>query len=137
MSISSVNPRHIRYQELKNNIHHFTFNKPTREAVDEFITIQNEISQQTGYFNRVLTLMDITESGLPSLKHIITQIRATVKRNRYYGTSRMSRTAVVYSDPGLGSLLNSGIQMLEQINPGNPVQAFMDYDQAVVWLLES
>lgn len=136
MSVSGVTPRHVKYQHLDSDIHLFTFRKPTREAVDEYIALHNEISQQTGYFDKVLVIMDITASGLPSLKHIINQIRTQAKHDRYYGTGRMSRTAIIYSDRGLSSLLNTGIYMMEQINPGNPVAAFMNYESAVNWLLE-
>lgn len=137
MSPSGVNPRYLTYTKLNNGIHLYTFQQPTREAVDEFVELLEMATQQTGYTDNVLTLLDVRESGLPSLKYLISSIQKMVKRHRYYGTSRMSRSAILYNDIGMVTLMYTGIQMLEQVNPGNPVQSFMHIEDAVCWLLDS
>lgn len=137
MSASGVTPRHLEYKLLSNGIHIFVLNKPTREAVDEFMDLLDGVTQQTAYTDTVLTLLDVRESGLPSLKYLINAIQKMVKRNRYYGTSRMSRTAILYDDIGMVTLIHTGMQMMEQVDPGNPTHSFMHLEDAVCWLLDS
>lgn len=125
------------YAFIAERIHCYTFLQPTRQAVDDFIAIMTDIAEthQVGPYDDIITLIDLSQSGLPPVNYLLTRIGAF---QRKYPARGSGRVALINQHSGLSSLISSLAAVLArharvQIRLFTPAER----DEAIAWLLET
>lgn len=119
-----------RYTLLDDSIHAFTFVDASREAVDEYYDHMALIVAYADPTERLRMLIDIRESGVPPIGHLVAQTR------RFNATHRVrlkTATAVIYANSGMLSLMDSAAHLLTRPEY-NKIAFFQSYEDAVDWL---
>lgn len=120
------------YRRLDNGIHEFVFAESSRASFDVFIDQLDDITQATPPHEKLYTLLDWRQSGMPPLRYAFQRSQTFVKRYPHHSGGR---TAFLYRSGTLISLVQSFVDVLH-----SKAQArFFVGDQreaAIAWLLE-
>lgn len=118
-----------------NGIHDFVFHKPTRQSVDFLMDNMGDILLNTPIDDPLLTIVDLTESGLPPLRYAMT--RSKEVNNGYFREHMEQKQHVAYlAMISTNSLIQTFKIFVEQMARGNTkIKICGDRESAVAWLL--
>lgn len=118
------------HSTLDGNIQHYRFTEPSRRAIDEFIAHLERVIPTLPLDQPHLALIDIRESGMPSLAYLSTQMRKYVNQLEY---RLKSRVVIVYGSGTVYTMVNTAIQMFTRRDYDEIRFVQGDLDEAIAW----
>jgi len=115
---------------LPNSIYVFTFLKPSRCAVDEWLAHLDMIFASTPPDKKVRYIMDYRGSGIPPITYGAQRSRQWLRENAHHN---LVRVAFLYQSGALISMLDSMIRYLNASRV--TLRFFQQEDDAINWLL--
>jgi hypothetical protein len=120
--------RTVEHTTHHGRIHQFTFFQASRETVDEWMTMMRLLYERKPSTERLLLLIDMSESGILPLTTIHIQLHQLFETQQ---ERPKGRVALVLREMTMPSVANS---MLQIFNKHNETQSFLDYDKAWDWI---
>jgi len=134
MDAQQVTDKPCIYHLLDGDIHQFTLQESTRDAVDGFISVMQSLSLELPADDTMLILFDVRASGVPPLRYFSAKVLNMMKTLQQANQVHPARTAILYRDQAMLSLLRTGMDLMSLTNWSNFMRAFDDRDAALNWL---
>ena len=117
-------------------IHELLFHASSHRAVDEFMDHIGEIFDTSSLDAPVQMLIDLSKSGLPSLRYAMTKTRQ--RTSTYFDNHADDRQHIVYiALVSSNSIIQTFKFFMEQLARGNTrIKICKDADTALAWLTD-
>ncbi len=122
------------YHQHESGIYEFIFHEASRIAINEYFNLIDRIVLEAPADTVLLLLIDISHSGIPPMAYFIEKMRFSIRK---YPHRLASRTAIIYKDSAILSIMHHIIKKLAGQEDTIRLFEYPQRDTVYTWLLDT